>query len=81
MALRFRLDGNGLLRRGAGGRVTAGRCCSTLGSRHGAWPPWADVEACPRDVGRRQDEAEKHPDALLMLGVTIWATRRIAGDG
>ena len=27
-----------------------------------------------------KDEAEKHPDALLMLGVTIWATRRIAGD-
>lgn len=42
---------------------------------------WADVEAAAVEMSALpQDEAGSHPQALLMLGVTVWAARRLAGE-
>lgn len=42
---------------------------------------WADVERKAMEMGELDPKAaEQHPDALLVTAVTIWASRRIAGD-
>ena len=82
MALRFRLDGK-VYSVGALEDVSLRDVMlfNTQAADMGLAATWADVERVSGgDVRADKDEAEKHPDALLMLGVTIWATRRIAGD-
>lgn len=42
---------------------------------------WADVERLGQALAEMTaDEAGQHPDALFLTGVTIWASRRAAGD-
>ncbi|MCC7268778.1 MAG: hypothetical protein IT546_15770 [Caulobacteraceae bacterium] len=82
MALRFRLDGK-VYSVGALEDVSLRDVMlfNTQAADMGLAATWADVERIAEEMSAAdKDEAEKHPDALLMLGVTIWATRRIAGD-
>lgn len=82
MALRFRLDGK-VYSVGALEDVSLRDVMlfNTQAADMGLAATWADVERVSEEMSAAdKDEAEKHPDALLMLGVTIWATRRIAGD-
>lgn len=82
MALRFRLDGK-VYSVGALEDVSLRDVMlfNTQAADMGLAATWADVERVAEEMSEAdKDEAEKHPDALLMLGVTIWATRRIAGD-
>lgn len=42
---------------------------------------WADVEQLAAEIQAADDDAaENHPDKMLMIGVTVWASRRVAGD-
>lgn len=42
---------------------------------------WADVERIGNEMADLEEEAAKqHPDAMFITGVTIWASRRAAGD-
>lgn len=51
---------------------------------------WADVERIAAETaalaeqakadGKKPEDMAPHPDALLMFAVTVWASRRIAGD-
>lgn len=42
---------------------------------------WADVERIGNEMAEMPDqEALHHPDAMFITGVTIWASRRAAGD-
>lgn len=82
MALRFRLDGK-VYSVGALEDVSLRDVMlfNTQAADMGLTATWADVERVAEEMSEAdKDAAEKHPDALLMLGVTIWATRRIAGD-
>lgn len=82
MALRFKLDGK-VYSVGALEDVSLRDVMlfNTQAADMGLAATWADVERVSEEMSAAdKDEAEKHPDALLMLGVTIWATRRIAGD-
>jgi hypothetical protein len=40
---------------------------------------WSDIERIASEAADLPD-GEEHPDALLLVGVTIWASRRAAGD-
>ena len=42
---------------------------------------WSDVERVTAEMsGLTTAEADQHPEKLLLIAVTVWATRRIAGD-
>ena len=42
---------------------------------------WSDVERAAFEVASMTPaEADLHPDKLLVIAVTIWASRRMAGD-
>ncbi len=42
---------------------------------------WSDVERVAQELAALpEDEAEQHPDKYLVLAVTVWATRRTAGE-
>lgn len=42
---------------------------------------WHDVERIAEEMdGMTSAEADRHPERLMMIGVTIWASRVIAGD-
>jgi len=42
---------------------------------------WSDVERVAVEIAEMPpDEADAHPEKLLAIAVTIWATRRVAGD-
>jgi hypothetical protein len=43
---------------------------------------WADVERISAEMAEigEADGASRHPEAMLMTGVVIWASRRAAGD-
>lgn len=42
---------------------------------------WSDVERIAGEFDAMTEaEAEGHPDKLLMIGVTVWASRRGAGE-
>jgi hypothetical protein len=42
---------------------------------------WSDVETAAEEIGALpDDEAQKHPRALLVFATTIWASRRAAGE-
>lgn len=42
---------------------------------------WADLEQAALELdGLSEREAERHPRKLLVIAVTIWAARRIAGE-
>ena len=42
---------------------------------------WADVERIATEIANLDENgAHAHPDLLLLLGVTIWASRRKAGE-
>lgn len=51
---------------------------------------WVDVERIAQEIqdaveeaksqGKSPQEAATHPDALLMFGVTVWISRRMAGE-
>lgn len=42
---------------------------------------WADVERISAEMAELDEaEAARHPDAMVMTGVVIWASRRAAGD-
>lgn len=42
---------------------------------------WADVERIGTEMAdMTEEEAKRHPDAMFITGVTIWASRRSAGD-
>jgi hypothetical protein len=48
---------------------------------HGYPWRWADVERVRAEVKQlSRDEAEKHPEALLLTAVSVWAARVLAGD-
>lgn len=42
---------------------------------------WSDVERISQEMANMTEaEAETHPGKMLMVGVTVWAARRIAGE-
>jgi hypothetical protein len=42
---------------------------------------WSDVERTAMEMSELdEDAAEKHPGKMLMIGVTIWASRRLSGE-
>jgi len=41
---------------------------------------WADVERITQEMAELGDDANAHPDAIVMFGVTVWACRRLAGE-
>lgn len=42
---------------------------------------WNDVERVATEINAlTPEQAESHPDKLLMTAVTIWVARRLAGD-
>lgn len=42
---------------------------------------WSDLEAAALELdGLSEAEAERHPRKLLVIAVTIWAARRLAGE-
>lgn len=42
---------------------------------------WADVERIATEMSNLDEAgAEAHPGKMLMIGVTIWASRRLAGE-
>lgn len=42
---------------------------------------WSDVERIATEIDEMsEDEAEKHPDRFVMIAVTIWVSRRVAGE-
>lgn len=42
---------------------------------------WSDIERIAGEFDAMTEaEAEKHPDALLMIAVTVWVSRRVAGE-
>ena len=42
---------------------------------------WPDIERLAQVFdGLTEAEAEAHPDKLLLIGVTIWVSRRVAGE-
>lgn len=42
---------------------------------------WSDVERISAELSELStEEADQHPERLLIIAVTVWATRRTAGD-
>lgn len=41
---------------------------------------WSDVERIVTEMSELGEEGQSHPDVMLMVGVTIWAARRAAGE-
>jgi hypothetical protein len=42
---------------------------------------WSDVERISAEFDAMSEaEAENHPDKLLMIGVTVWVSRRASGE-
>lgn len=42
---------------------------------------WADIERISSEMAGLSDKkASQHPEAMIMTGVSIWASRRAAGD-
>lgn len=42
---------------------------------------WGDIEAAAEEMAEMTEaEAQNHPKSLLLFGVTVWASRRAAGE-